>query len=308
MSHGNEPPRNPYAPPPIGERAPSQPGGAVAPEAIAAATTDGRFCVGCAYQLDGLPVDGTCPECGTPIELSLREPTLANTSQEYLRTIKSGLSFVLNGILLMIMVQVLTIVATFAAMAAPGSIGSVTLIAQFAGLGVSLLIIVGYWKYTAPDPSQVALEKSNAARKVIRIVVASQAAVSVVSVVLSLLTPATAQAAAAAGGAMNPGGMVILAFTAVLGIVGLVLWAVQFFAVMRYTRWIAARVPDLFVVKRTKVYVWLLPVIGFVGAFALMLGPLIALVMYWNLLDRMRKHVKAIIKTGEPAKLKGRLA
>lgn len=308
MTSGNQPPRNPYAPPQVGEQTTYGSDGAAAPAEVEAATTEGRFCVGCAYQLDGLPVDGTCPECGTPIELSLREPTLANTSPEYLRTLKSGLSFVLNGILLMIMVQVLTMVATLATMAAPGSIGSVTVIAQFAGLGVALLIIIGYWKYTAPDPSQVALEKSSAARKVVRVVVASQAAVSFLAVVLGLMTPATAQAAAAAGGAMNPGGMVILAFTAVLGIAGLVLWAVQFFSVMRYTRWIAARVPDLFVVKRTKIYVWLLPVIGIVGVFALMLGPLIALVMYWNLLDRMRKHLKAIIKTGEPAKLKGRLA
>jgi len=40
-----------------------------------------------------------------------------------------------------------------------------------------------------------------------------------------------------------------------------------------------------------------------IGAFFLLLGPLIALILYWNLLDRMRKHLIAIEKTGEPAQL-----
>lgn len=33
----------------------------------------------------------------------------------------------------------------------------------------------------------------------------------------------------------------------------------------------------------------------------LFLGPLIALIIYWNLLDRMRKHLKSILATGRPA-------
>jgi hypothetical protein len=35
------------------------------------------------------------------------------------------------------------------------------------------------------------------------------------------------------------------------------------------------------------------------------IGPLIALVMYWNLLDRFRKHTGSIIKNGMPAALPG---
>jgi hypothetical protein len=43
-------------------------------------------------------------------------------------------------------------------------------------------------------------------------------------------------------------------------------------------------------------------VLATVGAL-LLLGPLVALVLYWNLLHRMRKHLKAIVETGEPAQL-----
>lgn len=53
-------------------------------------------------------------------------------------------------------------------------------------------------------------------------------------------------------------------------------------------------------------YRWLLPVIYVVGAIVV-IGPLIALVMYWNLLDRVRKHLKSIEATGMPAELPGRL-
>lgn len=68
--------------------------------------------------------------------------------------------------------------------------------------------------------------------------------------------------------------------------------------------WLATRVPDYFIVKRTKTYMWLLPVLYIPGAALIGLGPLIALVLYWNLLDRLRKHVKSIIKHGGPARLK----
>jgi hypothetical protein len=33
------------------------------------------------------------------------------------------------------------------------------------------------------------------------------------------------------------------------------------------------------------------------------LGPLVALVLYWNILDRFRKHVKSILTVGTPATL-----
>jgi hypothetical protein len=71
---------------------------------------------------------------------------------------------------------------------------------------------------------------------------------------------------------------------------------------MRYTRWVAGRVPDAHMVGRTKTYMWLLPLLYTVGIL-IIVGPLIALVMYWNLLDRLRKHLTSIASTGQPAKL-----
>ncbi len=263
-----------------------------------AATTAGRYCIRCAYALDGLPVDGKCPECATDVALSLREPTLANADPAYLLTLRSGLSFVLNGILLLIIVMISA--AFGAALLAAMGIGApgLTLIIQVLSLAVSAIILFGYWKFTQPDPSQVALETTRSARATIRWTVAAQAAIAVVTTIVEIIP--TAAPSAAAGGV----GTLLQIINACLTIVGLVLWAVQFFAVMRYTRWLATRVPDYFIVKRTKTYMWLLPVLYIPGALLIGLGPLIALVLYWNLLDRLRKHVKSIVQHGRPARLK----
>lgn len=251
---------------------------------------EARYCIKCAYALVGLPVDGDCPECATPVELSLREQTLANAAPEYLQSLASGLSLVLNGILLMIMVAIGAMVLGFASGGSP----SVVLALQFVSLGVSAMILLGYWKFTQPDPGQVALEANNSARSVIRVTVVAQVFVALADLIIDL----------ASSSATGTASTFVLILSAAVLLSTLALWAVQFFAVMRYTRWIATRVPDAFIMKRTKRYMWLLPLL-YGPLFVTVVGPLIALVLYWNLLDRLRKHVKSIRASGTPAPLKG---
>jgi hypothetical protein len=101
---------------------------------------------------------------------------------------------------------------------------------------------------------------------------------------------------------MDPGLKSIL--TGIVSLLSMIAWAVQFFAMMLYTRWLGSRVPDQWIIKRTKTYMWLLPLLTTVGVVLVGLGPIIALVLYWNLLDRMRKHLKSIESSGAPASLK----
>lgn len=77
-----------------------------------------------------------------------------------------------------------------------------------------------------------------------------------------------------------------------------VAWITQFFAAMLYVRWLARRVPDGRLHDKAKRFMWLGPVLYTVGIVLLMLGPLIALVMYWNMLDKLRKHIKAMLPDG----------
>jgi hypothetical protein len=76
-------------------------------------------------------------------------------------------------------------------------------------------------------------------------------------------------------------------------------------AMLTQARFLGRRVPDRVIVDRAGRYRWLLPLISVVGVCLVYLGPLIALILYWNLLDRLRKHVKMIQTAGRPAELKG---
>lgn len=252
-----------------------------------------RPCIGCSYNLRGLPVNGNCPECGQPVQASLRGILLQFASPDYLATIRSGASLVLNGILVYIVLTLVTIFGTFAVSAGLGTRGatgsSYEIVISLVQLIPTAMIMLGYWKFTRPDPGFVGIEKPDSARSIVRITVAIQAGFQVLHVLMTVI-----------GGSMPGAALAIGIFAILFAIVTVVAWAVQFFAMMRYLKWLAARLPDTFIINRAGTYMWLLPVLYTVGAFVCV-GPLIALVLYWNLLDRVRKHLRSIVETGQPA-------
>jgi hypothetical protein len=253
-----------------------------------------RNCVQCSYNIKGLPLAGKCPECGMAVSMSLKGVLLQFASPEYQGTIRSGLSMVLNGILLYI-VLILTSVAMVFAL---GQSTSLMLILAVLGIGVQGLILFGYWRYTEPDPGFVGRDLPDTPRKIVRIAVMIQAAAAVVQLF--------AQVGGLAAGVGTSGiAVAVSVLSTIMSFIAFGAWIMGFFGIMRYTDWMARRLPDAHIIARVKLYIWLLPVIAIVGIIALGLGPLIALIMYWNLLDRMRKHLKAIHATGQPAYLPG---
>lgn len=278
---------------------PTPPASNQVPNEVASNSTKSVNCVVCGYSLAGLPLDGKCPECGTDVAQSMRGFLIQFASKQYQNEVYQGLRIVLIGILVTIVVSILGFVAGMVVSVggAAGSLGySFTLISQGATFLVSLAIGWGYWRLTELDPQFTGTENPASARKLVRIGSVGQIGcgllVFILSAVSSMTTP-TMAANILAGG---------------VSLISLGFWALQFFAMMNYTGWLASRVPDAQIHKRTLTYRWLLPLISIVGAIVLMLGPLVALILYWNLLDRMRKHMKAIIETGEPAQLPGTLA
>jgi hypothetical protein len=250
-------------------------------------------------------MNGVCHQCGTQIELSLREPMLSEAPTEYLKKVTGGLSLILNAILLSFLLGLVWVIA-FVAVVGIGSPGSqprtppvgLTASMTLGDIAIVCISLVGYWRFSAPDPSPDGFEKSSTARKVIRAMVQLQVVLTVISGLFNVYVYSTPGAAPAAmPGFTTTTGLVLLA----MNIVGCVLLAVKFFAVMQHTRWLASRVPDPYIVNRTRTYMWQLPVLSTVGIVLIGLGPLIALIMYWNLLDRLRKHMKALSATGQPA-------
>lgn len=267
---------------------------------------DDSLCNKCSYSLRGLPVTGRCPECGTPVEHSLRGFMLQYASADYLNKIQSGLSLVLNGILLSIIFGVLGMVVS-AATGGGNSAGGMWLqvLIQLLGLIPAIMILLGYWRFSEPDPGFVGRETPGAARQYLRAAVCVQAGAQAVSLLVSL----AAVMFVMTGGAPNAAGagLIAIGILALLaGLANLIAWLVQFFSVMHYMRWMGRRIPDLHLINRSGTYMWLLPLIAVLGLIVLV-GPLVALVLYWNLLDRLRKQVRAILATGQPAALPGRL-
>lgn len=223
-----------------------------------------------------------------PVADSLRGDLLQHAGPDYLKTILAGHSWVLNGVLAMIIVQVAAMIGGIAARAAPSR--EVTTVLSFAGLAVSVWIFLGYLKLTEPDPQFTGSDRPYTARRLVRISAIVSIGVAAIASLVSLLTTMS--------------GPVLLAI-GVLQLVGLAAFVMQFLAMMNYTMWLGRRVPDAWLVRRAARYRWMLPLIAIVGAVVLFLGPLIALIMYWNLLDRMRKHLKSIVAAGKPAELQG---
>lgn len=258
-----------------------------------AMVVDDANCSRCGYNLIGLPANGVCPECGQPVVDSLKGFQLEYASREYIEKIRSGHSFILNGILIQIVFSILSFVVSIAfGVGSPGATG-VPLLLQAGAIACATVILMGYLKATELDPGFVRSDKPMGARRVVRVAATAQVAIAVILLPLPLL----------AGMSLSPTLVQVATFG--FGLLNMAAWAAQFFAMMLYTRWLASRIPDNWIIRRTKTYMWLLPILTTVGAIAIGLGPLIALVLYWNLLDRMRKHLKSIERTGKPAKLDG---
>ncbi len=65
---------------------------------------------------------------------------------------------------------------------------------------------------------------------------------------------------------------------------------------MMYLQGLALRIPDRVVYDRARRYTWLLPLVYVLLFLCMGLGALIALVMYVNLIDRVRKDLKKVLE------------
>lgn len=278
-------------PPPLPEEGTTRPVHTSAPPTTPYGTTAGGVvvpgvaCVDCGYDLAGLHEHGKCPECGASIERSLKGDLLLHASPEYLASLHRGSVIVLTIILL----QVLTIFATFGLAMASGLIQAVPtgwawmdLVIVGVQFVLSAMLVWGWWLLSAPQPSLAEKPWVDKARRWVRYVLLANIAL--------LAGQATVHAVMYAGFTQNA-----LYITYIgLEIGSTLIWLAAYVVHAIYLGWLAKRIPDAAMHKRAKLLMWLCPLLSTVGIILIGLGPLIALVLYWNLIDRFRKAFKRV--------------
>lgn len=222
---------------------------------------------------------GLCPECAEPVASSLRGNLLQFSSPDYVRTLYRGVSLVLWSILLDIVAFVGSTLAGFVL----SSIGSGTLRAsvaflmQLTMLSTAIMAAYGWFLLSEADPAFQGNDPGTRPRKVVRASTIAYAAGSLLSFVLEStnIVPPT------------------LAGT--LGILTMIVFIVRYFSSMLYIQWLAPRLPNERVLLRARRMMWLGPMLMTLGLLLIGLGPIIALVLYWNMLDWVRQDIRRIL-------------
>lgn len=194
--------------------------GAVDPSGFIAADIP---CRQCAYNQRGLHFHGRCPECGTPVAVSVHGDLLRFSRPDWLLTLRRGVNLIIGGVALMILGVVLG--AVFAANRSAATIALVGII-SFAAYACGL---AGSWLLTTPDPSGIGEDKYGTARRIIRVTLIVGLANSVLE-----QTPRVIDLPSGAFTLLQ----LISALAGIVSIVG-------FVAELAYLSKLAMRIPDL---------------------------------------------------------------
>lgn len=250
---------------------------------VGGVVTAGVRCVNCGYELGGLHESGACPECGESIGHSLKGELMLHAPKDYLASLHRGSVIVLTAIILQLLMAF-----TALGLGVTGSPPWVLTLVGWLQFAISGALLWGWWLLSSPMPAASDRPQYDQTRLWVRAMLIANVVLLGVSAVFDLVSGN----AGASGSAMPSGSVLVL--SAGISILALVVWIGGFIVEMLYLAWLAKRVPDAAMHKRAKLLVWLGPVLSTVGILLIGLGPLIALVMYWNLVDRFRKAFKHI--------------
>ncbi|WP_428938360.1 hypothetical protein [Fontivita pretiosa] len=115
-------------------------------------------CRKCGYNLRGLTYGGRCPECGSPVGLSTIGDLLRYSDPNWLLMLARGVSFILWGILVALVIGLLG-----------GLLFQTSAAQQWVQIVASLLGLYGAWLLTEPDPSGLGEAQYAMARKLVRV-------------------------------------------------------------------------------------------------------------------------------------------
>jgi hypothetical protein len=190
-------------------------------------------CRRCRYNLRGLPFDGRCPECGTPVAYSTRGDFLCFSEPAWAATLQRGTLLLLIGLLVLIAGAVVG-----SAERAPGHrLGMIGAVVGFAG---HLFYVAGGWLLTTPDPGGLCEDQYGTSQRLIRFAVVVGLADKIVG--FARQTQAFPPAA-------------YLAIT-LLGSAATLVSLVGLFATLTYLSKLARRIPDDALADRARTVMW----------------------------------------------------
>jgi hypothetical protein len=188
-------------------------------------------CRKCGYNVRGLATDNRCPECGTPVGFSFHGDLLQFCDPGWVETLYRGARAFIIGIAVIILSAIAVVVLG----AATGSQGVALLMAVGVVIGW-ILVYLGWWWMTEPDPSGLGEDKYGTARKIIRI-----------SLLAGIVEQVLQQVQRQIG--VSPSlevGLQVIGFA--LGVVGVI----GAFAQFNYLKKLARRIPDMALSNRAN--------------------------------------------------------
>ncbi len=237
---------------------------------ISANVPEASMCIVCRYNIAGLPITGKCPECGTPLQDSLRGFLLRFAPAGYRRRLALGGDLLRGALTLEGVLLIATGLLWVPGLAQLISFGYERYVWAGVGLVAAILAAAGSVALTAPDPKWSAIERRWCARRVTRISAVALLVSEIVSFVMLL---------AASLGMMLDWAIVDLTTYLILMYAHTALYALStlgfLVASLRYLGWLFGRVPDQVRERRAKRLAWVLPLVLVLGTVVTMFGPML---------------------------------
>lgn len=192
-------------------------------------------CRRCGYNLRGLNSQARCPECSTPVGLSIQGDLLRYSDPDWLDKLRGGSALLSWG-------MGLTFLGSCLGGIGAGLPGMTVYSALFGGLfvvGCSLLIVYAIWQLTVPDPGGVGDGQYSRRRNLIRIFTLASIAAAAVGLTDYL--------------ALSSDMAMVLEIGSYLGIVCGIAGT---FLLLGYLRFLGLRIPDAELARRARLVQW----------------------------------------------------
>lgn len=215
-------------------------------------------CVSCGYDLRDLPIEGNCPECGTPIARSLHGEKLSSADPRWLNALAGGQTLIAWGITIALTAVLFRFVAPILLVILNAmlgvSFGVDPDLAGQAALGVAIVFLLaaaaGVMIVTMQDPRESERESPTSARRVARWAMGATA-VSAAALVMNVTFSA---------------GTLEIVLSAVIGLLFAAALTVGIVAMLTWLLALARRIPHETLIKKTSEQIgflrWAIPVLS----------------------------------------------